>query len=450
MERENRVEKQRFGLFGRRKSKNQGTPQTTVNLSLQEFIDFVNKTADYDSRNLSGVYQCIELISNTISKLPFFVINNNTKEHVENFNLYRILNLQPNPKMTAATFKKVIVTNLLTDGNAYCLPTWKGLNLQKIEIVENDAVSIVKTVDDNYLYVVSDAKGNKKTYRYDEIIHLRINAGKGIKGVSPLTYARLTTDIGIKQEVFQKDFYDNGGRPDGVLKTATDLSSNGYVKDAKGNVVKDDKGNPISLKDVMRAEWKKAHSGVNNRFNVAILDNGLEYQTIPQISPADMDFVNSKTTNIEDICRYFNVPPYKLGVGKQTYANNEQANIEYITNTIVPLVNQIEQEFTLKLLLDSEIAKEIMIKCNVEAEMRGDTNTRVAWYKNMQSIGAYSINEIREKENLPDIEYGDARLIGANSTPLELLVNGKTPAETTPNPLTEKKKERENSEESEE
>ena len=438
--------KERTGIFGRRKSKNQASsPQTTtVNLSYDDFQKFLYDAERYDSRNLSGVYQCIELISNTISKLPFYVINNNTKEHIENFELYKLLNLQPNPKMTASVFKKTLTTNLLTDGNFYCLPTWQGLKIKKIDIIENNNVDIVETVDGNYLYLVTDKKNGQRTYRYDEIIHVRINAGKGIKGVSPLTYARLTTDVGLKQEIFQKDFYDNGGRPDGVLKTATDLSTNGNgVVGADGKVITDENGKPLSLKDIMRAEWKKAHAGVDNRFNIAILDNGLEYQPIPQISPADMDFVNSKTTNIEDICRYFNVPPYKLGVGKQTYSNNEQANIEYITNTIVPLVNQIEQEFTLKLLLDSEISKEIMIKCNVEAEMRGDINTRAAWYKNMQSIGAYSINEIREKENLPDIENGDARLVGANSTPLELLVKGATPEQTTPNPLTEQKKEEE-------
>jgi len=48
-------------------------------------------------------------------------------------------------------------------------------------------------------------------------------------------------------------------------------------------------------------------------------------------------------------------------------------------------------------------------------------------------LGVYSINETREKENLPKIENGDARLIGANSIPLEILVNGGTAAETTPN-----------------
>ena len=239
------------------------------------------------------------------------------------------------------------------------------------------------------------ADGAEKKLRYDEIIHIKMNPTEdGTVGVSPLTYARLTTSVGIKQEEFQESFYDHGGRPDGVLKTTADLSSREVVVTGT-----DGKEKKISLKDEMRAAWANAHAGTNNRFNVAVLDNGLEYVAIPQISPADMDFVNSKTSNIEDICRYFNVPTYKLGVGKQTYSNNEQANIEYITNTIVPLVTQIEQEFTIKLLPNADIESGIVIKCNIEAELRGDSASRAAWYKNMQ-------------------------LIGANSTPLDVAIKG--------------------------
>lgn len=435
-----------MGLMARlrRKSVKNNVREETVSFA-QFQQEIQNRDENYEPRNLSGVYQCIELISNTFSKLPFFAIDNKTKEHLKKAKLYRLLNLQPNSKMNAAVFKKTLITNLLIYGNAYALPKRKGLEVVSIEILDSEKVNIVKLQNDNiqYEYTNPNTKDISR-YRYDEIIHLKLNANGGIKGISPLTYARLTTGVGLKQEKFQESFYENGGRPDGVLKTNADLSSKKMkIKDSKGKEVE------VSLKEEMRNQWKLTHSGSNNRFNVAILDNGLEYQTIPQISPADMDFVNSKQTNIEDICRYFNVPPYKLGVGKQTYSNNEQANIEYITNTIVPLVNQVEQEYTLKVLLEKEIQDEIMIKCNIEAELRGDTGARATWYKQMQSCGVYSINEMRALENLPDIKYGDARLIGANSTPLELLVKGSTPAETTPNPLTEKKQDQDKDQEQE-
>lgn len=415
-----------MGIFSSRKVKNEAAP-ANVPMKWTDFVQWVvlSSESNYGDRNLSGVYQCIELISNTISKLPFFVINTKTKEEVDS-KLKFLLNVQPNPNMNAAVFKKTIATNLLTNGNSFVLPKRPAhqLDVERLDVIDPALVSIQKNADTgdvSYNYKPSK-KQKKENLRYDEIAHIKVNpTPDGLQGVSPLTYARLTTNIGRKQEEFQESFYTNGGRPDGVLKTTADLSDKEMTfTDENGKEIK------MSYKDALRKAWAEAHSG-NKRFNIAVLDNGLEYATIPQISPSDMDFVNSKNSTIEDICRYFNVPPYKLGVGKQTYSNNEQANIEYLTNTIVPLVTQMEQEFTLKLLPMKDIVdNNLAIKCNIEAELRGDSASRAAWYKTMQYIGAYSVNEIRAFENLPAIDNGDARLVGANSTPLDLIVKGQT------------------------
>lgn len=403
-----------MGIFNRK-------PET---IKFSDLVAEIASKGEKEARNLSGVYQCIGLISNTISKLPFFVLDKKTKKEIEDSEIPMLLNLSPNSKMNASIFKQTVIGNLLVYGNSYILPKRKprSFEITELEIVDPDSVSINETSDGKLQYVISTKDNPEKKLRYDEIVHIKINPTKdGIQGVSPLTYARLTTSVGLKQEEFQESFYDNGGRPDGVLKTQADLS------DKKVELEMPDGSTKImSMKDALRLAWEDAHSGSNKRFNIAVLDNGLEYSTIPQISPADMDFVNSKAANIEDICRYFNVPPYKLGVGKQTYSNNEQASIEYITNAIVPLVTQIEQELTIKLLTNFDVKKGYVIKCNVEAELRGDSSARGAWYKVMQTTGAYSINEIRAYEDLPEIKNGDARLVGANSTPLDLIVKGVT------------------------
>lgn len=423
-----------MGIFNRSKKK-----EEPKRITWDDLVSIINggDSEKNEARNLSGVYQCIELISNTISKLPFFLINDKTKKSIEDNSLYNLLNLKPNPNMNASTFKKTIITNLLTNGNAYIYPKRKprSFDIERLEIIDDGSVSVErKDGTGDVIYTVNWSDDKSEKLRFDELIHLKVNPTKdGLLGVSPLTYARLTTSVGLKQEEFQESFYDNGGRPNGILMTDTDLSS-------KDTVITDSNGKQvtINLKDELKAAWRKANGGTKNAFDVAVLDNGLKYAAIPQISPEDMDFVNSKVSNIEDICRFFNVPPYKLGVGKQTYSNNEQANIEYITNTIVPLVEQIEEELTIKLLPESRTAVGDVIKCNVEAELRGDSGSRAAWYKNMQYIGAYDINEIRAHENLPAIENGDARLVGANSTPLNLIVKGQTVPNMKPNTETPK------------
>ena len=415
-------------LFGKRIKDQSGVAMTT-----EDFLNGVDVPTIHTSpMNLSGVYQCIEIISNTIAKLPFFVMQRDSKEHIDIPELYHLLNEKPNRYMAAMTFKKLHIKNLLTSGNAYIYPIWKGGKVSELRIISPDDVSTYyKNGDVMFTFNLDDVE--HKVWD-SEIIHNMAFTLDGIIGISPLTYARLVTDVGLNQEEFQKSFYSNGGRPSGILSVASDLST---------KVVKiGDKD--VRMRDFVLSEWNKVGMGAGNAYKTALLDNGVTYKEVAQISPADMDFVNSKTENLEDIARFFNVPSYKLGVGKQTYSNNEQAQRDFITNTIVPLVTQIEQELTEKLLTESQRRKGYQIKANIESELRGDTATRAAWYDKMRSMGVYNINEIRALENLPSIgEDGETRLIGANSVPLEKLLAGETAGSATPNPLDPSKEETE-------
>lgn len=404
-------------------------PKNENVISYEEFQKFlVEHQTDANAMNLSGVYACIDIISNTISKLPFFVMNRSSREHIDDEKLYYLLNYLPNEHTNATDFKKALAVNLLTDGNAFVIPKFKGLELVSLNLADKGTVETFRSDNDIVLYRYTDRKGVQHVYRYDEIIHLKLYSTDGVNGISPLTYARLVVQTGLNQEKFQKQFYENGGRPSGTLTVAADLTGKTVdIAQADGTVIRK------SYKQVIRDEWDKVKGGA---YGTAVLDNGMKYETVPQISPADMDFVNSKTVNLEDIARFFNVPPYKLGIGKQTYNNNEQAQIDYITNCIVPIVTRIEQEFTLKLLIASQLKKGWVIKANLESELRGDTAARAAWYDKMRSMGIYNINEIRALENLPSIgEDGETRLIGANSVPLERLLQGDSVATVTPNPI---------------
>jgi len=54
-------------------------------------------------------------------------------------------------------------------------------------------------------------------------------------------------------------------------------------------------------------------------------------------------------------------------------------------------------------------------------ELRGDWTARASWFQTMHTIGAYSVNDIRELEDLPDVPGGDERMASLNYVPLELF-----------------------------
>lgn len=416
-----------MGLFGKTKS-NKKSPKV-VNMSMEQLMQSFSENQETEALKLSAVFSVISTISNTMSKIPFSVIDRYTKEKVDDINLYNLLNLQPNQNINVVDAHKNMWIRDLYYGEAFCVPIRKYRSNELDRLVYLDNTKVSKKKDENGIvwYFVSMSDGKQLKLRYDEIIHIKEFSLNGIDGISPLEYARHTVQTGLNQTIFEKAFYQNYGRPIDYLKTASDLSS----KTIKMNKTKSDgtiEAVEISLKDIMREEWQKAHSG-NRLYSTAILDNGLEYGTVPQITPEQMQFVSAKSVTVEDIARFYDMGNclHKLGLGKQTYSTNEQGQISYVTETIVPRLRKWETELTLKLLTQEQRDKGWVIKGNINAELRGDTTNRAAWYDKMRSMGVYNINEIRELEDLPSIgKDGETRLIGANSIPLERLLQGDT------------------------
>ena len=208
-------------------------------------------------------------------------------------------------------------------------------------------------------------------------------------------------------------YYINGGQPSGVLEVDSDISGTMEVAQADGTTA------TVNMKDYVRQEWETRQGGPGNAGRIAVLDNGMKYHAI-SISQRDAQFVESAELSVRDIARFFGVPLYKLQEGKQSYSSNEQNAIEYITGTLHPIVTQYEQEATEKLLNSSERADGLEIRINMMAELRGDSSSRGNWYNAMWQIGAYSVNDIRALEDMPDVEGGDEHTASLNYVPLSV------------------------------
>ena len=105
-----------------------------------------------------------------------------------------------------------------------------------------------------------------------------------------------------------------------------------------------------------------------------------------------------------------------------TNNNIEHQGIEFVTEAIVPWAKRLEQEANVK-LFGARAMGRVYTKLNVNALMRGDAKSRAEFYKVMTQIGAMSINDVRELEDMNSIgEAGDAHLVQLNQTTVEHLV----------------------------
>ena len=366
------------------------------------------ETGESFARKLSAVDRCIEILSDSMGKLPVFLMDANSRERISEDRALRLLNIRPNEAMTPFIRKKVLETSRLVNGNGY---DWILRDPRTGRIRELVPVPghLVEPWQDRSA-VTPPWTGEPMVLPQEDICHYKTATRDGLKGVGVLRRASEVISSARAQQQYELGYYENGGQPSGVLRTDTDLG--GTVQDPK------DPEKKISKKDLLRREWEKVHAGPRNSHRVAILDYGLDYKPL-SVSNADAQFIESKEVSIRDIARYFGVPLYKLQEGKQAYGSNEQNAIEYVVGTLHPNVTQYEEERTWKLLTQSQVDAGLEIRINMMAELRGDTAARKDWYKAMNEIGVFSVNDIEELEDRPDVPGGDARKASLNYVPLE-------------------------------
>ncbi len=382
--------------------RNETFPQT-INLQTPEdwtVADMTVSTSQSAAMKISAVNACVEVITNSISKLPIYMMNSITKERIAH-PLLKLLTDRPNEAMTPSVLKKLVETNRLMGGNGYAIIARNPRSAAPEELIPVNYKYMTPHIDGNgrlwYIFRHPKTGDVRKLDNFD-VLHYKAYSEDGVNGISVLTRAAEAIGTASAAQTYENKLYTQNARPSGILKVADKLEK--------------------SAKDKIKEEWDKVHSGVDNAFRIAVLDLGLEFQQI-QLSNKDTQFVESKAVSVEDLARFFGVPLYKINSGKQSYSSNEQNSIEYVVNTLHPIVTQYEEEDTYKLLFDRDKVKGIEIRRNMMAELRGDAESRGNWYKTMREVGAFSPDDILALEDMPKVPGGDTRYASLNYVPLE-------------------------------
>lgn len=363
---------------------------------------------------LSAVNRCIEVLSDSMSKLPVYLFDSTTRDRITKHESLRVLTMRPNEAMTPSVRKKMLEVNRLTCGNSYdwIIRSPKTGRPEELIPLPAELVEPWRDIHGHVWYsVFHPLSGNPMTLSGEDVCHYKAYSHDGLRGISVLQRASEVIASGRAAQEYGRSFYEGDAQPSGVLTLDGDLSGSFERTNPDGTKIM------VEKKDCIREEWAKHHSGPNKGHRIAILDYGLKYQQI-STSPQDAQFVETADLSIQDIARFFGVPLYKLNAGKQSYSSNEQNAIEYVVGTLHPIVTQYEEEQTWKILPDSEISSGLELRINMMAELKGDFSSRGTWYKHMRETGAFSVNDILALEDRPDVEGGDDRYASWNYGPL--------------------------------
>ena len=347
---------------------------------------------------LSAVYRCVEVITNGVASLPVKLYRTDEKgfKYEMHNNLSFILSKKPTGKINAFTFYKLIVKDILLQGNAYALilrdDNGEVIGLQYIQA----GIVIPTDRGDRIEYQVTGIKG---VVRQEDILHFMNYTDNGVYGISVLTHARRTLGIADYGENASENFYKSGGCTTGFLKF--DGPSSGKQRE-----------------EILSA-WNQATGGVRNQPNgIPVLPANVNYTQL-SVNPADAQLLESREFSIVEICRFFGVSPTKcFDLTHASYNNSEMAELAFLNDTLRPLLTKIEMEMETKLFKPEDGYD---IKFDVSELLRTDKKSQAEYFTKLFNLGVLSPNDIRKELDMDEIEGGDIHCAQINLTSIKNL-----------------------------
>ncbi len=340
----------------------------------------------------SAVWAAVKLISEDVAALPLVLLrrlSDGGKQRADNEPLYDVLHARWNPETSSYHARQALTAAALLTGDGYA------------EIERNGAgrPAALWPLTPDRVIVTRPAPGGPLVYRirrasgggYDElpaadVLHLRFMTRDGLTGISTIAHARESIALSLAAERFGAEFFGNGSTFGGILSFPDNPND--------------------QVKENMRRALEARHQGLDRAHKFLALYGGAKYERVG-IPPDDAQFLETRVFQIREVARWFKIPPHMLGdLADATFSNIEQSMGIYFGQCLRPILEAWEQELELKLFAPAERARYV-VEHVTEQFMRADAQGRATFYSAMLDRGAFSINEVRARENLPPVPGGD-------------------------------------------
>lgn len=367
--------------------------------------------------SVATVYRCVKLLGDMVGMLPVLV-QRRTGEGIwvptEIDGLERLFNVEPEPGTTACEMWAGLVRTMLVDGSSFLLPmTGRGGRIERVVLASPKSVSYDEISD---VYRIEDwVHGIHETRREADVIHLRgIPAGGGKLGKGVVTwYAGQTIRTACQGNRETEERFRNGGNVRGIITNESGMTGYGEYQDAELS------GLAASLNSKFRADGER----------IVSIPGRATFRELT-LSSTDMQFLESRKFTVREICRFFGVhPSFVFDDTSNNYKSAEMANVAFLSQTLNPLLVQIEQELRRKLLPGSRDERLVFDRSGL---MACDLETQVRWRAARIAAGLDTPNEARRADNKPGVEGGDTPLVSANLRTLTEILQPRQPKTETP------------------
>lgn len=237
-------------------------------------------------------------------------------------------------------------------------------------------------------------------YSADEVLHLKYRShGKHkLMGVSPLSAANDSMQLIHYIQESGRTIYKNIAVPGSVLETDMELDAN--------------------QSDALRKRYDQKSAGLNKGGSV-ILSHNLKLKTNNLNNALDMQIEQLMKTTTLEASRIYGVPESLLSENSNVNRSN---GIELLRSfyllSLSPFAARFNDSVSRQLLTDEEYLSGYRCELDLSKQLIGHGEDRSNYLSKMVNSGIMSLNEVRNINDLEDIEGGNEFRIPTNTVTL--------------------------------
>lgn len=364
-------------------------------------VDGTRSASPDNALQISAVWACVQLLAGIIASLPLFVYRNlgDGRRTLERGSmLWMLMHDSPNARMTSAEFWAAMLINLLLRGNAYAridrsangeaYALWP-MSADQVEqrVLEDGSVVYLYRIDNDIAVLAAD-----------NVLHLK-GMGNGTIGLSRLDYMRASVDEAANAQTAANRVFANGGKPTGVLMLDQVLTPEQRTR--------------------LKQNFEELATASTSR--LFVLEANMKYQQV-SLTPDDMQILSTRQFGVEEICRWFGVPPVMVGHANVTTWGSgiEQIIDGFYKVNVRPMLVAIEQAIAKRVLTPAQRAV-LTVEFNLDGLLRANIKDRFEVYAKAVQNGLKTRNECRQLENDPPVAGGDALTAQSSLVPVDKL-----------------------------
>jgi HK97 family phage portal protein len=334
----------------------------------------------------STVWACVRLLAEVMSTLPCKLFRNQTdgvRVLDTDHPLSTLLGDQPNPDMTSVEFWQILFAWMLLRGAAYTEKDYIGTKLVSLSPLFAPGLTWTYLNGERIYRYTDPLNGRQRIIPTQNIWRMPAFTLGGRDDMSPIAYGGRMFLGAMAADQASARFFEAG------------MMASGFVTMPDGVWLNEEQ------RDSMRESLDRFR-GSRNLGGVFTLEGGAKYAPLT-MSPEDAQMLATRSFNVEEICRWFRVPPTLVGHGDKTSnwgTGLEQQDLAFLKYSLRSWLKKAETSVKLNLMQPLE-RKVLTVEFIVEGLLRTDSESRSKFYDTMTRAGIFDRDYCRGLENLP-------------------------------------------------